>query len=118
MHMYRLRAEKGVAVMGSSAKNYQPDGSTTVIGGVLNIVGAGQIQQDGEPVVLEGGPIPNGAVTRAKLATAVTGELDGKLTAEQAEAVPDSAAENVAGVVEDLNALLASLRSAGIVAEE
>lgn len=44
------------------------------------------------------------------------GALDAKLSASKAAAQADSAAEDVAGLVADFNALLAKLRAAGIMA--
>lgn len=41
-------------------------------------------------------------------------QVKGKLTATQAAAMPNSTATDVAGVVADLNTLLANLRAAGI----
>lgn len=40
---------------GSSAKNYHVNGDKMVIGGVLNIVGEGQIQKNGVPIDIGGG---------------------------------------------------------------
>lgn len=51
----------------------------------------------------------------AKL-TATTAQFNSKLTATQGAAVPNSAATDVAGLVSDFNSLLASLRTAGVIA--
>lgn len=40
---------------GSTAKNFHKNGSELVIGGVLNVVGDGEIQKDGVPVDIGGG---------------------------------------------------------------
>ena len=52
--------------------------------------------------------------------TVIEGELviEGTLTMKNATAQADSTATTVAGVVTDLNALLAKLRAAGILASE
>lgn len=57
--------------MGSSAKNYKPNGDTMIIGGVLNVVGDGQIQKDGEPVDLGGETGPT-EVTSNEITDATT----------------------------------------------
>jgi hypothetical protein len=102
----------------STAKNFRSSGDRTEIGGDLDIVEGGRLLLNGDPVVLEGtGTVPNGTVTKTKLATALASEFDGKLTATQAAAVEDSTAEDVPGLVADFNTLLASLRTAGIIAE-
>jgi len=47
--------------------------------------------------------------------TGLRSELDSKLSAAQAEPQPDSTAEDLATLVQDFNALLGKLRSAGIM---
>ena len=97
-------------------KNYST-GDKLVIGGVLEIVGEGQIQKDGVPVEFGGGAavIADGSITIAKLANDAKTALNGKLTATKAAAQADSTATDVAGIVGDFNALLAKLRAAGIM---
>jgi len=114
--------------MGHQTKNYVTDnGNRTVIGGVLEIVGEGQIVKDGVPIELGGNAsdildlsittskLADGAITLAKLGTDTTKSLNGKLTAKKAAAQVDSTATNVEGLVADFNELLAKLRAAGIM---
>lgn len=56
--------------------------------------------------------LANGAVVLAKLAAGVTS----RLLLEQAPAQADSTATDVAGLLADFNALLAKLRTAGVIA--
>nr|WP_317985258.1 head fiber protein [Bacillus paralicheniformis] len=56
------------------------------------------------------------AVPLDKLGDDVTSLLDKKLTASQAAAQADSTATDVEGLVADLNALLAKLKTAKIMA--
>lgn len=73
---------------GENTKNYREQGGDTwVVGGVLNVVGTGEIRKDGVAINL----------------------------ASQAAAQANSAASDVAGIVTDFNELLAKLRSAGII---
>jgi hypothetical protein len=67
-------------------KNYRENGDKTVIGGELAIIGAGKVTKDGSPVNI-GGPA-------------------------KATIPADSVATDVAGLKNDLNALLAALRAA------
>ncbi|MFX3616128.1 MAG: head fiber protein [Sporolactobacillus sp.] len=76
--------------MGYTAKNYRENADKTVISGELAIVGDGKITKDGAEVSLGG--------------------------VKQATAQADSTATDVTGLVTDFNALLAKLRTAGIIA--
>ncbi|GED69397.1 hypothetical protein BRE01_30990 [Brevibacillus reuszeri] len=114
--------------MGHQTKNYVTDnGNRTVIGGVLEIAGGGQIVKDGVPIELGGNAsditdssittskLADGAITLAKFGADATKSLNGKLTAKKAAAQADSTATGVEGLVADFNELLAKLRAAGIM---
>lgn len=112
--------------MGYQTKNHS-SGDKLTIGGVLEIVGEGQIVKDGVPVEFGSGSagiadgsistskLADGVITLAKLGTDTTKSLHGKLTAKKAAAQADSTATDVAGIVTDFNELLAKLRAAGIM---
>ncbi|WP_411503474.1 head fiber protein [Brevibacillus centrosporus] len=105
--------------MGHQTKNYITDnGDRNVIGGILEIVGEGQILKNGVPIEFGGGPtdIADGTVTLAKLGADTSKALNGKLTAKKAAAQADSTATDIEGLVTDFNHLLAKLRAAGIMA--
>jgi len=77
---------------GENTKNYREQGGERwVVGGVIDIVGNGELLKDGVPVDLT----PSGM--------------------SPAAAQANSAATDAAGLVADFNALLAKLRAAGLM---
>ena len=112
--------------MSYKPKNYRTDGgNTTVIGGKLKFT------DDAEVENFPGGEGGSGeytlpAATETTLGGVKVGEglsitEDGVLSANgitPAANVPESSASNVAGIVTDLNALLSSLKAAGLMAAD
>jgi hypothetical protein len=95
--------------MSYNSKNYTAQGGEkTVIGGEIEILSGGKIKVDAGATV-EG--LQTSAYT---LPTATTTKIGGvKKAASQA----DSVAVDAAGLLTDFNALLAKLRTAGILSE-
>jgi hypothetical protein len=95
--------------MSFNAKNYNPQGGDrTVIGGELTIISGGKIK-------VEDGAAVEGLQTEAYTLPSA-GETIGGVRRTPSQS--DSAAETVAELAADFNALLAKLRAAGIVAPE
>ncbi len=69
-------------------------------------IGTGSVQESN---------LGNKAVTMTKLGDDVKSALDGKLTAKKAATQANSAATDVEGLVADFNALLAKLKTAGLM---
>jgi hypothetical protein len=96
--------------MGYNAKNYNTNGgNTTVIGGELDIASDAVVKVGGDLVEFTGKIID--AYTKAETDTLLTA----KLTATKSATQVVSTAADVAGLVTDFNALLAKLKSAGIM---
>lgn len=72
-----------------------------------------------EELVMSQGDVIATAVQPGDLAAVATsGSYSDLIDTPQGAAVPDSTAEDVEGLVEDFNALLTSLRNAGLIASE
>lgn len=104
--------------MRSNCKNYTvPGGDKTVIGGTLEIKqGATVTGLAADPLQPATAEALGGVIVGDGLAVEADGTISLDLT--PAEAVADCEAEDVDGVVDTINALLASLRAAGLLAEE
>jgi hypothetical protein len=96
--------------MSYNSKNYTAQGGEkTVIGGEIEILSGGKIKVDA------GATVEGLQTSGYSLPAATTDALGGvKKAASQA----DSVAEDAAGLVTDFNALLAKLRTAGILSAE
>ena len=93
-----------------TAKNYKTDGGDkTVIGGELDITSDAVVKVGGALVEFTGNII--NAYTKAESDTLLLAKLEATQSATQA----DSVATTIALMVADFNALLAKLKSAGIM---
>ena len=108
----------------SNVKNYtEQGGAKTVIGGTLAIASGGQLTVDAGATI-EG--VVSAPVVDALNSTSATSALSAKqgkvlndaIAAKTAASQADSTAAEVAGLVTDFNALLAKLKTAGLMAAE
>ncbi|MDD4012477.1 MAG: head fiber protein [Sphaerochaetaceae bacterium] len=96
--------------MSYNSKNHaEQGGEKTVIGGELEILSGGKIK-------VNAGATVEGLQRSAYVLPAATAEALGGV--KKAAAQADSIAEDAAGLVTDFNALLAKLRTAGILSAE
>ena len=112
--------------MSYSAKNYtEQGGERTVIGGEIEILAGAKIKADeGAEVEGFGGggytlpPATSDTLGGIKVGSGLSVEEDGTLSADgvtKAENQADSTATDAAGLVTDFNALLAKLKTAGLM---
>lgn len=108
----------------SNVKNYtEQGGAKTVIGGTLVIASSGQLTVDAGATI-EG--VVSAPVVDALDSTSATSALSAKqgkvlndaIAAKTAGTQADSTATEVAGLVTDFNALLAKLKTAGLMATQ
>ena len=108
----------------SNVKNYtEQGGEKTVIGGTLAITSGGKLIVDAGAII-EG--VVSAPVVDALDSTSATSALSAKqgkalndaIAAKTAAIQADSTATEVAGLVTDFNALLAKLKTAGLMADE